>query len=102
MSGRHNSCSVLIAVLALVVAAMHNTSCRFVVGMRNFKAIRGKIVDDAKARVTVNSVRAANGKMMSAGKGATPPPATPTPRVASTLRDVATGGQRAMQALKKK
>ena len=57
---------------------------------------------DAKTRVTVTSVRVANGKMMSAGKGgATPPPAPPTPRVASSLRDVATGGQRAMQALKK-
>ena len=59
------------------------------------------LVTTAKTVVTVQAVRVANSKMMSAGKGS-PPPNPPAPRVVSALRDVATGGQRAMQSSLKK
>ena len=61
----------------------------------------GALVTTAKTIVTVQAVRVANGKMMSVGKGS-PPPAPPAPRLALTLRDVATGGQLAMQSSLKK
>ena len=56
---------------------------------------------NVKIMVTVQAVRAANGKMMSASKDS-PSPAPPSPRLALTLRDVATGGQLAMQLSLKK
>lgn len=81
-----------------MLAAVHNLAVIWrVVRMPD----KEEIMFDAKTLVTVTSVRVANGKMMTAGKGSAPPPTPPTPRVASTMRDVATGGQRAMQSLKK-
>ena len=54
-----------------------------------------------KSLVTVHSVRAANGRMMSNSVGSSPSPAIPSHRVAAKIRDVATAGQVAMQSLKK-
>jgi hypothetical protein len=61
-----------------------------------------KLTADVKTIVTVRAVRAANGKLMTAGKVANPVPApVASTRVTSALRDVAVGGQRAMASLKK-
>jgi hypothetical protein len=60
-----------------------------------------RLVADAKSIVTLQAVRVANGKMMSAARSAAPSPVTPAPRVVLPLKAVADGGQRAMQALRK-
>lgn len=52
------------------------------------------------AGVTVESIRAANGKLMTNARG-TPLPAPPSQRVTSQLKDVAEAGQRAMRDLKR-
>ena len=51
--------------------------------------------------VTVQAVRSANGKMISASRGNIAPPAAPSTRVASQLKDVSTAGHWAMQQSKK-
>ena len=60
-----------------------------------------RLVADAKTIVTVQAVRAANGKMMTAARGVALSPAASTPKGTFTLKAVADGGQRAMQALRK-
>ncbi len=57
---------------------------------------------NAKVIVTVQSVRVANRKMMSASRSpSAPPPAAPSHNVYASIRNVAEGGQVAMRALKK-
>lgn len=53
-----------------------------------------------KSLVTVQSVRAANEKLMSMAHGANPP-AAPNRQVAQKLGSVAEAGRRAMEAMKK-
>lgn len=54
-----------------------------------------------KTLVTVNSVRTANGKVMSASQGA-PAPSVQSVRIAEKLGNVAVSGQRAMQSMQKR
>lgn len=56
----------------------------------------------AKCLVTVHTVRAANGRIMSSALGSTTTPAVKNTRVVAKIRDVNTAGQYAMQSMKKK
>lgn len=55
-----------------------------------------------KALVTVHTVRAANGRIMSTSLTSVPTPAAKSVRVVSKIRDVNEAGQFAMQSMKKR